>query len=123
MVNYIEEKGLGDLSVVFTKAKELKHQIRIRNIMDFFFNYENIEQIYEKEIELEGAEREYSEISKDYQEFTRSLFQVKKLFKELQLTYTGDFKKDYGGSGISKFLNALAGKRHLPTFAAPRPNR
>lgn len=94
-LNYIEEKGLGDLSVVFTKAKELKHQIRIRNIMDFFFNYENIEQIYEKEIELEGAEREYSEISKDYQEFTRSLFQVKKLFKELQLTYTGDFKKDY----------------------------
>lgn len=82
----IEEKGLGDLSVVFTKAKELKHQIRIRNIMDFFFNYENIEQIYEKEL---------SEISKDYQEFNRSLFQVKKLFKELHLTHTGDFTKDY----------------------------
>ena len=76
-LNYIEEKGLGDLSVVFTKAKELKHQIRIRNIMDFFFNYENIEQIYEKELELELAEKELSEISKDYQEFNRSLFQAK----------------------------------------------
>ena len=74
-LNYIEEKGLGDLSVVFTKAKELKHQIRIRNIMDFFFNYENIEQIYEKELELELAEKELSEISKDYQEFNRSLGQ------------------------------------------------
>lgn len=103
-LNYIEEKGLGDLSVVFTKAKELKHQIRIRNIMDFFFNYENIEQIYEKEIELETAEKEFSEISKDYQEFSRSLFQAKKLFKELHLTYIGDFTKDY--ATFLKFKNS-----------------
>lgn len=103
-LNYIEEKGLGDLSVVFTKAKELKHQIRIRNIMDFFFNYENIEQIYEKELELESAEKELSEISKDYQEFNRSLFQVKKLFKELHLTHTGDFTKDY--ATFLKFKNS-----------------
>ena len=52
-LNYIEEKGLGDLSTVFTKAKELKHNIRIRNIMNFFFNFENIEQIYEIELLLE----------------------------------------------------------------------
>lgn len=97
-------KGLGDLSVVFTKAKELKHQIRIRNIMDFFFNYENIEQIYEKELELELAEKELSEISKDYQEFNRSLFQAKKLFRELHLTYTSDFTKDY--ATFLKFKNS-----------------
>ena len=103
-LNYIEEKGLGDLSVVFTKAKELKHQIRIRNIMDFFFNYENIEQIYEKELELESAEKELSELSKDYQEFNRSLFQAKKLFKELHLTHTGDFTKDY--ATFLKFKNS-----------------
>lgn len=103
-LNYIEEKGLGDLSVVFTKAKELKHQIRIRNIMDFFFNYENIEQIYEKELELELAEKELSEISKDYQEFNRSLFQAKKLFRELHLTYTSDFTKDY--ATFLKFKNS-----------------
>lgn len=93
-LDYIEEKGLGDLSVVFTKARELKHQIRIRNIMDFFFNYENIEQIYEKEIRLEQAEKELSELAKDYQEYNRSIFQAKKLFNELHLTYTGDFVKD-----------------------------
>lgn len=93
-LNFIEEKGLGDLSVVFTKARELKHQIRIRNIMDFFFNYENIEQIYEKELRLEQAEKELSELTKDYQEYTRSIFQAKKLFNELHLIYTGDFAKD-----------------------------
>lgn len=94
-LNYIEEKGLGDLSAVFTKARELKHQIRIRNIMDFFFNYENIEQIYEKELQLEQTEKELSDLAKDYQEYNRSIFQVKQLFKELQLPYSGDFAKDF----------------------------
>lgn len=93
-LNYIEEKGLGDLSVVFTKAKELKHQIRIRNIMGFFFNYENIEKIYEKELRLEEVQEELSELGKEYQEYVRSVYQVKKLFNELHLNYTGDFSKD-----------------------------
>ena len=94
-INYIDEKGLGDLSVVFTRAKDLKHQIRIRNIMDFFFNYENIEQIYEKEILLDERQKELDELSKDYQEYQRNIQQLKRLFDELQLTYTGDYKKDH----------------------------
>ena len=94
-LNYIEEKGLGDLTVVFTKARELKHQIRIRNIMDFFFNYNNVEQIYDKEVLLEQHEKELDELSKDYQEYESSLLKIKKLFGELQLKYTGNFKKDW----------------------------
>ena len=72
-LNYIDEKNLGDLSVVFTRANELKHQIRIRNVMNFFFNFENIEQIYEKEIELENQESEYNKLSKDYIEYNRAV--------------------------------------------------
>ena len=94
-INYIDEKGLGDLSVVFTRAKDLKHQIRVRNIMDFFFNYENIEQIYEKEILLDEHQKKLDELSKDYQEYQRSMQQLKSLFDELQLVYTGDYKKDH----------------------------
>lgn len=94
-LNYIEEKGLGDLSTVFTKAKELKHNIRIRNIMNFFFNFENIEQIYEKEILLEVKNKELEKISSSYQEYNRSKTQQKKLFKELQLDYTGKYSTDY----------------------------
>lgn len=94
-INYIDEKGLGDLSVVFTRAKDLKHQIRVRNIMDFFFNYENIEQIYEKEMLLDERQKELDELSKDYQEYQRSLQQLRRLFDELQLQYSGDYKKDH----------------------------
>jgi hypothetical protein len=100
-LNYIEEKGLGDLSVVFTKARELKHQIRIRNIMDFFFNYNNIEQIYEKEVRLEQYEKELNGLTKDYQEYERSVSQIQGLFRELQLKYSGDYEKDY--STFEKF--------------------
>ncbi|MEN6459762.1 MAG: AAA family ATPase [Syntrophomonas sp.] len=100
-LNYLEEKGLGDLSVVFTKARELKHQIRISNIMDFFFNYDNIEQIYEKEVLLEQRQKELDELNKDYQEYSRSVSQIEKLFVELHLKYTGDYEKDY--STFTKF--------------------
>lgn len=94
-LNYVEEKGLGDLSTVFTMGKELKHQIRIQKIMNFFFNYENIEKIYEKEIELESIEKQLSSLKTEYQDYSRTLAQQKNLFSELQLKYTGDFKKDH----------------------------
>jgi hypothetical protein len=94
-INYIDEKGLGDLSVVFTRAKDLKHQIRIRNIMDFFFNYENIEQIYEKEIRLEECQKELDELSNNYHEYQQNLQQLKKMFDELHLTYSDDYQKNY----------------------------
>ncbi len=94
-LNYIEEKGLGDLSTVFTKAKELKHNIRIRNIMNFFFNFENIEQIYEIELLLETKSKELEKLSGSYQEYTRSKVQQQKIFKELQLNYTGKYDVDY----------------------------
>lgn len=94
-LNYIGEKGAGDLSVVFTKAKDLKHNIRVRNIMNFFFNFEKIEQIYEKEVLLEQRSRELEQISMDYHEFHRIQMQQKELFKELQLPYTGKYCKDY----------------------------
>lgn len=94
-LNYIEEKGLGDLSTVFTKAKELKHNIRIRNIMNFFFNFENIEQIYEKELLLDAKSKELEKLSSSYQEYSRSKVQQQKIFKELQLDYTGKYSNDY----------------------------
>lgn len=94
-LNYIEEKGLGDLSTVFTKGKELKHNIRIRNIMNFFFNFENIEQIYNKEILLENKSKELEKISSSYLEYNKSKAQQKQIFKELQLNYTGKYSTDY----------------------------
>ena len=93
-LNFIDEKGLGDLSIVFTKAKEFKHQIRIQNIMGFFFNYENIEQIYEKELRLEQVQEELSVSEKSYLEYTRSIYQLKKIFSELQLPYSNNFTED-----------------------------
>lgn len=93
-LNFIDEKGLGDLSIVFTKAKEFKHQIRIQNIMGFFFNYENIEQIYEKELRLEQVQEELSLSEKSYLEYTRSIYQLKKIYSELQLPYSNNFTED-----------------------------
>lgn len=43
-------------------------------------------------------------VDKHDQEFNRSLFQAKKLFRELHLTYTSDFTKDY--ATFLKFKNS-----------------
>lgn len=51
-LNFLDEIGQGDLGAIFTRGKEIKHLVRIRNIMDFFFNYENIEKLYEKKWSL-----------------------------------------------------------------------
>ncbi len=94
-LNYIEEKGVGDLSIVFTKTKDIKHNIRVRNIMNFFFNFEKIEQIYEKELLLEQSSGELDKITRDYQEYQRIQIQQRNIFKELQLPYTGKYQMDY----------------------------
>ncbi|MCD8220931.1 MAG: hypothetical protein LUD07_01835 [Clostridiales bacterium] len=94
-LNYIEEKGLGDLLVVFTKAKDLKYSIRMRDIMTFFFNFENIEKLCEKEILLESQNKELKNLTSLYQEYNSSRLQQINLFKELRLDYTGNYKKDY----------------------------
>ena len=44
--NFVDEIGQGDLGSIFTRGKDVRHIVRIRKIMDFFFNYENAERIY-----------------------------------------------------------------------------
>lgn len=108
-LNFVEEKGLGDLSAVFTMAKELRHQIRIQKIMNFFFNYQNIEKIYEKEVELEVVESSLRSLQLDYQDYTRMLAQQKQLFTDLQLRYTGNIPKDL--KTFEDFKNSFVRKK------------
>lgn len=109
-LNFVEEKGLGDLSTVFTMAKELRHQIRIQKIMNFFFNYQNIEKIYEKELDLENVESKLKSLQLDYQDYTRMLTQQKNLFNDLQLRYTGNIQKDY--ETFSNFKDSFIRKKN-----------
>ena len=61
-MNFVDEIGQGDLGSIFTRGKEVKHLVRIRKIMDFFFNYENAERIYDKTLELDSLENEYKKM-------------------------------------------------------------
>ncbi len=94
-VNFVDEIGQGDLGAIFTRGKDTRHIVRIRKIMDFFFNYENAEKIYEKSVELESLDREYRKLNERLRSFNQSLSDVKKLFSELGLNYSGDISIDY----------------------------
>lgn len=94
-INFVDEIGQGDLGCIFTRGKDIKHIVRMRKIMDFFFNYDNAEKIYEKTVELERLEREFSLSSEKIRAYERNRKDVEKLFGRIGLKYTGDVSSDY----------------------------
>ena len=96
-LNFIDEIGQGDLGAIFTRGKEIRHLVRIRNIMDFFFNYENIEKIYEKRIELDGLENEQRQLNDKSNQYNHSIGQINRLFNRLGLNYSDDMSENYKG--------------------------
>ena len=94
-INFVDEIGQGDLGSIFTRGKDIRHIVRIRKIMDFFFNYENAEKIYEKSVELDKLESEYKKLSEKLRSYEQSMSDVQKLFSDLGLNYSGDMSMDY----------------------------
>ena len=94
-LNFVDEIGQGDLSSIFTRGKEIKHLVRIRNIMDFFFNYENIEKLYEKRMELDAVELELKQYTDKINQYTHSVGRVNRLFTTLGLSYSDDMQENY----------------------------
>lgn len=94
-MNFVDEIGQGDLGSIFTRGKDIRHIVRIRKIMDFFFNYENTEKIYEKSVELDKLESEYKMLSEKLRSYNQSMSDVQKLFSDLGLNYSGDMSIDY----------------------------
>lgn len=93
-INFIDEKGVGDLTTIFTRSKEQKHMYRIRNIMDFLFNYENIEKIYEKEMELAKISNQLSKLNSDFSVYMSYKNKMIAIFKRLDLKYVDDVLVD-----------------------------
>lgn len=94
-INFVDEIGQGDLGAIFTRGKEVRHLVRIRNIMDFFFNYENIEKIYQKRIELDELESEHRLYLDKMNQYTHSVERVYKLFSDLGIKYSNDMSSNY----------------------------
>lgn len=94
-LNFVDEIGQGDLGAIFTRGKEIRHLVRIRNIMDFFFNYENIEMLYEKRMDLDDVESELRTYTDRMNQYTRSVGSINKLFTTLGLSYSDDMQENY----------------------------
>lgn len=93
-LNFVDEIGQGDLGAIFTRGKEIRHLVRIRNIMDFFFNYENIEKLYEKRTELDAVESELRQYNDQMNQYTHSVGRVHRLLTSLGLPYSDDMREN-----------------------------
>lgn len=94
-LNFVDEINQGDLGAVFTRGKEIKHLVRIRNIMDFFFNYDNIEKLYEKKTELDAIESELKQFNDQMNQYTHSVSGIHNLFISLGLPYSNDMCENH----------------------------
>lgn len=94
-LNFVDEIGQGDLGAIFTRGKEIKHLVRIRHIMDFFFNYENIEKLYEKKLELDDVETELRHYTDKMNQYNHSKNKIYTLFSNLGLYYSDDMHANY----------------------------
>lgn len=107
-LNKLDEKGLGDLQIIFTAAKEEKYLYRIRDIVEFLFNYKNVKaisvlqsQIIESEkyiASMASVIRYRDELIKRARELSESLglqFNEKKLAQSEDLfkQYSNDFSR------------------------------
>lgn len=90
----MDEIGQGDLGSIFTRGKDIRHVVRLRKIMDFFFNYDNAEKIYEKTVKLENLESEYNKSNEMLRAYEQSRTDIEKLFSELGLNYSGEMPVD-----------------------------
>lgn len=112
-INFVDEIGQGDLGSIFTRGKEVKHIVRIRKIMDFFFNYENIEKIYEKRVELESLELEQNRYKERLAEYSRNLKQIEELFSRLGLSYSDRITDNY--DTFRNFRDGFSRKKNKPS--------
>ena len=112
-INFVDEIGQGDLGSIFTRGKEVRHLVRIRKIMDFFFNYENIEKIYEKRVELDALEQELNRYKERLTEYSRNIKQIELLFSKLGLSYSDIISEDY--ITFKNFKDSFSRKKGKPT--------
>lgn len=93
-LNFIDEKNQGDLLSIFTRGKDLKNFFRIPDVMQFLFNYDNIEELYKNECELQALKEHLSDTRKQIEEYHYFESIIDKTFKKLHLEYSHDFEKD-----------------------------
>ena len=94
-LNFIEEKGLGDLDNVFTKAKNLQNYFRIRDLMRYFFDFQNIKALYDVKKNLKAKEAEFAQYQSEASKKNDIINLQKELFSELSIKYVNSKNDNY----------------------------
>lgn len=86
-INFLDEKGLGNLTNIFPRTSTYYTQKRARKLMTFVFNYKNVSKLIElmkEQTELTKTLRTFSEQKTTY---NYSLAEIKREFNDLQIPF------------------------------------
>lgn len=93
-LNFITESHQGDLNQIFTKGNEVKNAVRIKKIMTFFFNYKNVEEIYEEKKKLVKIQDDIDSLLRRKDKYLYLRNNLKFGFQKLGLNFTGKSEED-----------------------------
>lgn len=86
-INLLDEKGLGNITSVFTDAKENKNIFRTKKIMQLLFNLNNLKKQITIEKEIKTLEKQIVTNTTEYYKFSFYENSIKNCFEKLNLKY------------------------------------
>lgn len=93
-LNFIDENNQGDLLSIFTRGKEQKYYFRIPDVMQFFFNFDNVEKLYEEEKHLHDLQERLKKAKSKVEEYDYFNDIISDAFRRLHLQYKPDLDKN-----------------------------
>lgn len=97
-LNFINENGLGDLTTIFTKAREPKYYVRVKNVMTAIFYSELISKIAKLSKEISDVKNKLHNLENKKMIVEVKRNQINRLLEELSLDSTGtldQIRKDF----------------------------
>lgn len=89
-INFLDEKGLGNLTNIFTRIDSYYNQRRARKLMTFVFNHDNIIRLIELTKEQDKLIEELKLFSNQKATYNYSISLIRHEFTELQIPFNAD---------------------------------
>lgn len=89
-INFLDEKGFGNLINIFTRLDNYHNQKRARNLMTFIFNYKNVIRLIELTKEQAEILAELKDFANQKATYNYSLSLIKQEFVALQIPFNND---------------------------------
>lgn len=89
-INFLDEKGLGNLTNIFPRTNSYQNQKRARKLMTFVFNYKNVSKLIELRKEQDEITTSLKKLNEQKATYNYLIDLIRKEFNELQIPFKSE---------------------------------